>query len=84
MVPVSPERPEEWVAALDLPEQQEDGVDKKIEQDAMVSSPETSKGPKDLERHVEPTIASKLHASKGVTPIRRSSRRRKAPDRLNF
>ena len=41
MVPVSPERPEEWVVAPDLPEQQ-DGVDTQMEQDAMVSSPEIS------------------------------------------
>ena len=43
MVPVSPERPDEWVVAPDLLEQQEDGVDKQIEQDAMVSSPEINR-----------------------------------------
>ena len=83
MVPVSPGRPEEGVVAPDLPEQQ-DRVDKQMEQDAMVSSPEVSRGPENLETHVEPTTTSKLGASKGVTPIRHSSRMRKAPDRLNF
>ena len=82
MVPVSPGRPEEWAVAPDLPEQ--DGVDKQMEQDAMVSSPEISTGPENLETYVEPTTASKLGASKGATPSHRSSRRRKAPDRLNF
>ena len=84
MVPVSTGRPEEWVVAPDLPEQQQDGVDKQMEQGAMVSLPEISTGSENLETHVEPTTASKLGASKGVTPIRRSSRRRKAPDRLNY
>ena len=72
------------VVSPNLPEQQQEGVDKQIEQDVMISSPEISTGPEDLETHVERTTASKLRARKGVTPIRRSSRRRKAPDRLNF
>ena len=83
MVPVSPGEPQEWDVAPDLPEQQQDGVDKQIEQDAMVPLPEISTGPEDLETWVEPTRASNLGANKGVTPVRRSSRRRKAPDRLN-
>ena len=36
MVLVSPGEPEEWDVAPDLPEQQQNGVDKQIEQDAMV------------------------------------------------
>ena len=83
-VPVSLGEPKEWDVAPDLPEQQPNGVDKQIEKDAMVSSPKISTGPEDLETHTEPTRASNLDANKGVTPVRHSSRRRKAPDRPNF
>ena len=46
MVPVFPEEPEEWDVAPDLPEQQQDGVDKQIEQDTMVPSPEIAQDQK--------------------------------------
>ena len=53
MVTVSPEEPEEWDVTPDSPEQQQDGVDKQIEQDAMVPSPEISTGPEDLETYMQ-------------------------------
>ena len=84
MVPVSPGEPKEWDVAPDSQEQQQDGVDKQMEQDVMVPSPEIRTEPEDLETHVEPTGASNLGANEGVTPVRHSSRGRKALDRLNF
>ena len=50
----------------------------------MVPLPEISTGPEELETHVELTEASNQGANKGVTPVRRSSRKRKAPDRLHL
>ena len=64
MVSVSPGEPEEWDVAPDLPEQQQHGVGKQIEQDAMVPSLETSTEPEDLETHMEPTRASNLGVDK--------------------
>ena len=64
MVPVSPGQPEEWHVTPDLPEQQQDGVDKQIE-----PLPEISTEPENLETHVQPTVASNLGANKGVTPV---------------
>ena len=56
MILVSPGEAEEWDVALDLPEQQQDGVDNQREQDAMVPSLEISTEPEDLETHVEHQI----------------------------
>ena len=51
MVLVSLGEPEQWDVTPDFPEQQ-DGVDKQIEHDVMVSSPEISTGPEDLEHQI--------------------------------
>ena len=61
MVPVSPGELKEWDVTPNLPEQQEDGVDKQIEQDAMVLPREISTEPEDLETHVEPTAPDRLN-----------------------
>ena len=73
-VPVSPGEPEGWDITPDLPEQPQDRVDKQIEQDTMVPSQKISTEP---ETHVESTGVSNLGANKGVTPVHRSSKRRR-------
>ena len=84
MVPVLLGEPKEWDVAPDLSEQQQNRLDKQIEQDKMVPLLEISTGPENLETHVEPTRASNLGANKGVTPVRHSSRRGKARGQTEF